>query len=215
MLVFVTGGSGFIGGHIIEALIAAGHSVRALARSAASRAAVEALGAQAVAGELGAVPDSALSGVDAIIHAAAHVEQWGDPADFERVNVGGTRQLIEAARAARVRRFIHISSEAVLFAGQPLVDLDESAPYPTPHPFLYPRTKAAAERLVLEAHDASLTTIALRPRMVWGPRDRPHAPCRRPRREPPRRRQRGTAPGSAQPRPCSLDMPHSSWKRHR
>jgi nucleoside-diphosphate-sugar epimerase len=172
MLIFVTGGSGFIGGHIIEALVRAGHTVRALARSASSRAAVEALGAEAVRGELGQIPADVLAGADAVIHAAAHVEQWGDPADFERVNIEGTRQLLDAAEHASVRRFIHISSEAVLFAGQDMRDLDEAAPYPIHHPFLYPRTKAAAEQLVLARSGPTMHTIALRPRMVWGPRDR-------------------------------------------
>lgn len=169
--IFVTGGSGFVGGHLIPALLAAGHSVRALARSEASAARVEALGAEVVRGELGRVSVDDLCGVDAVVHAAAKAEDWGDWSDFEAVHVHGTRQLLEAARAAGVPRLVHLSTEAVLFRGDDLVDVDENAPLALDSPFAYPATKARAEQLVRDANSAELATIVLRPRLIWGPGD--------------------------------------------
>jgi hypothetical protein len=109
--------------------------------------------------------------VQAVVHAAAYVEEWGTRADFHRANVEGTARVLEAARAAGVARFVHIGTEAVLFDGHDLRDVDESAPYPDRQRYLYSETKAEAERLVLGASSADLFTVSLRPRLVWGPRD--------------------------------------------
>ncbi|MCB9739860.1 MAG: NAD-dependent epimerase/dehydratase family protein [Deltaproteobacteria bacterium] len=172
MRVFVTGGSGFVGGHVIEALRAAGSEVLALARSERSAAIVRGFGAEPVAGELGAIAAESLAGCDAVVHAAAHVEAWGPWDVFEQINVEGTRQLLEAAQHAGVRRFVHIGTEAALFAGDSLIDIDESAPYPQRQRYPYSASKAAAERLVLQADGVeAMRTIVLRPRLVWGPRD--------------------------------------------
>lgn len=179
MRVFVTGGSGFVGGHAIEAMVAAGHTVCAMARSEASAARVRAYGAEPVAAALDTVDASHLAGVDAVVHAAAFAEEWGTRAQFQAVNVEGTRRLLAAAREAGVRRFVHVSTEAVLFDGADLVDVDETAPLPARHRFLYPETKAAAERLVLAANAPDFTTLAVRPRLVWGPRDETLAPVLR------------------------------------
>ena len=172
MRVFVTGGSGFVGGHVIEALQAAGHEVLALARSPSSASRVAAYGATPVLGALGEVGPDALRACDAVVHAAAHVASWGPWEDFARINIEGTRQLLDAARAAGLRRFVHIGTEAALFAGQDLVDIDESCPHPKRQRFAYSRSKAEAEELVLAADDvAGMRTVVLRPRLVWGPRD--------------------------------------------
>src|SRR5262245_60615723 len=103
MRIFVTGASGFIGGHVTERLIVAGHEVVALARSARSKEAVERLGAEAAPGELGAVPVESLGGCDAVVHCAAYAEEWGTREQFWSANVEGTTQLLEAARAAGVK----------------------------------------------------------------------------------------------------------------
>lgn len=171
MRVFVTGGSGFVGGHVIEALVRGGHEVRAMARSDRSASKVEAFGAEPARCALGEVPASALEGSDAVVHAAAFVEEWGTREQYWEANVAGTAQLLAAAREAGVRRFVHVGTEAALFDGDHLLDVDETHPYPKRHRFLYSETKAEAERRVLDASDEAMTTISIRPCFVWGPRD--------------------------------------------
>ncbi|MFV8750959.1 NAD-dependent epimerase/dehydratase family protein [Nannocystaceae bacterium ST9] len=171
MHVFVSGGSGFVGGHAIEGLVARGHEVRAMARSEATAATVEGFGARAVRCSLDDVAAEHLAECDAVVHCAAFVEEWGTRAQFEAGNVEGTRRMLAAARAAQVRRFIHIGTEAVLFDGHDLIDVDETRPYPIRQRYLYSETKAEAERLVLAADDPSMSALSLRPRLIWGPRD--------------------------------------------
>jgi nucleoside-diphosphate-sugar epimerase len=167
---FVTGGSGFIGGALIERLRREGWEVRALARSDAAEAAVRERGATPVRGDLGdaAALEGGTVGCDVCFHAAAKVEDWGDPADFERQNVGGTANVIAASRAGGVRRLVHVGTEAALTAGQALVRVDEGAPLRPDSPFLYSSTKAKAERLVRDADGDDLETVVVRPRFVWG-----------------------------------------------
>src|SRR5215213_9017454 len=111
---FVTGGSGFIGGKLIERLRGEGLEIRALARSDASAEAVAAAGAEPVRGDLDSVEAlrEGTRGCDYVFHAAAKVEDWGEPAEFERINVQGTRNVLEASAAAGVRRFVHVGTEA-------------------------------------------------------------------------------------------------------
>src|SRR5687768_12680329 len=144
MVVFVTGGSGFVGGHAIRDLVAAGHTVRALARSERSADAVSRLGAEPVRRDLTEVGAADLAGVDAVVHAAAFVEEYGTREQFWSINVDGTQRLLDAARDADVKRFVHIGTEAALFDGHDLVDIDETHPYPERQKFLYSETKAEA-----------------------------------------------------------------------
>lgn len=169
MRIFVTGASGFVGGHLTEAL-SPEHEVLALARSEKSAKVVAQLGARPVSAELGAIRPSDLAGVDAVVHAAAFVEEWGTRDQFWKANVEGTAQLLDAAQKAGVRRFLHVGTEAALFDGHDLVNIDETHPYPAHHHYLYSETKAEAERRVLAASGA-MTTLSIRPRFVWGPRD--------------------------------------------
>lgn len=171
MQIFVTGGSGFVGGHTIERLVAAGHTVRAMARSDRSAAVVEGYGARAVRCDLESVEAAHLEGCDAVVHAAAHVADWGPRALFWRLNVEGTERMLAAAQAAGVPRFVHIGTEAALFDGGDLLDVDEARPGPARHRYLYSETKAAAEERVLAAHRPGFHTVSLRPRFIWGPRD--------------------------------------------
>ena len=175
MKVFVTGASGFIGGAIARQL-AQRHEVTAMSRSAASDAAIAALGAEPVRCDLDTLAPGQLPPCDAVVHCAAYVKSWGSREDFVRGNVGGTDRVLAAARAAGARRFVHMSTEAVLWRGQHLRDIDETYPYPKTTPFLYAETKAEAERHVLAAAGPDFHTIALRPRFVWGPGDQTIVP---------------------------------------
>ncbi len=170
---FVTGGSGFIGGRLVQRLVTAGWRVRALARSEPSAAKVRELGADAVIGDLGDVDSMAAGaeGCDLAFHLAAHLGQWGSRAEFERGNVAGTHNALAACERAGVGRFVHCSTEAVLLAGQPLVNVDESAPQRPDSPALYSSTKARAEAAVLDADREGFETVVLRPRLVWGAGD--------------------------------------------
>lgn len=171
MKVFITGGSGFVGGHAIEALVRAGHDVSALARSPSAAERVRSYGATAVSGSLGALGAEHLAGIDAVIHAAAYVEEWGTRDQFWSANVEGTQNLLDASRSAGVRRFVHVGTEAAVFAGRDLMGIDEDEPYPAKQIYLYSETKAEAERRVLGANSDVFTTMSIRPRFVWGPRD--------------------------------------------
>jgi nucleoside-diphosphate-sugar epimerase len=173
MKIFITGGSGYLGRNIIRALVKRGDTVHALARSVASGELVEGLGAEVIAGDLHDADAlrQGIDGCDVVIHSAALVAQWGDPLDFHRVNVAGTQQVIEACKAMTVPRLIHISTEAVLADGNPIIHADETTPYPHKPMGLYPLTKGLAEKKVLAANSDSLKTIALRPRLIWGKDD--------------------------------------------
>ena len=100
MKVFVTGGSGFIGGHLIETLVRGGHEVRALARSASSAAVVGARGAVPVSGDLEQLNDGHVGDAEVVVHAAAYVAEWGTAAQFWTANVEGTERALKAARMA-------------------------------------------------------------------------------------------------------------------
>jgi nucleoside-diphosphate-sugar epimerase len=167
---FVTGGSGFIGGALVRRLVADGWTVRALARSEASADAVRERGAEPVRGDLDDVASMAAgaAGCEVAFHCAAHLGDWGPRADFERGNVQGTRNALAASRQAGVRRFVHVGTEAVLLAGEPLIEVDERAPLRFDSPALYSSTKARAEEAVIEANQNGLETVVVRPRFVWG-----------------------------------------------
>jgi nucleoside-diphosphate-sugar epimerase len=167
---FVTGGSGFIGGGLIERLRRDGHEVRALARSDDAARKVTERGAEPVHGDLSDIDAvrGGAEGCELAFHVAARADDWGRWEDFERDNVQGTRNAVDGCAAAGVRRFVHTGTEASLMAGQPLVQVDESAPLRPDSKAPYPSTKARAERLVLDAARDGFETVSLRPRFVWG-----------------------------------------------
>ena len=169
----MTGGSGFIGGRLIERLRSLGHGVRALARSDAAAERIRARGGEPVAGDLADVEAmrTGAAGCELAFHAAATLGDWGAPEEFERGNVQGTGNVLHACAQAGVRRFVHVGTEAALLAGEPLVEVDETAPLRPDSPALYSATKARAEELVLGAATDSFETVVVRPRFVWGPGD--------------------------------------------
>lgn len=172
MKIVVSGASGFLGGRLVPALVAAGHEVFALVRSASSRRAAQALGATAFEGDLDAPPLS-FPACDAVLHVAAHFRFTGKRSVFRKSNVDGTRAMLEAARRAGAGRFVYISAGAVVMddKGSPVIDVDESAPIYPDSFSPYIATKAEAEQLVRAANAPDFTTIALRPPGIWGAGD--------------------------------------------
>ena len=170
---FVTGGSGFVGKRLIAALVAKGVSVHALARSETAAIAVRGAGAEPVRGDLGdtAAMQAGMTDCDVVFHAAAFVEEHGKLSDFMKVTVDGTANTVAAAKSASVKRFIHVSTEAVLADGKPIIQADETRPIATNPAGPYGLTKGLAEGVVLAANAPGFTTVIIRPRFIWGAGD--------------------------------------------
>lgn len=169
--VFVTGGSGFIGGAVVKSL-SRDFRVSAMARSATAADTVEERGGSPILCSLEDVATTHLRGCDTVVHCAAEVGEWAPPGLFYRTNVLGTSRLLDTARDAGVQKFVHISTDSVLFAGKHLRGVDESEPIPSKPRFEYGATKAFGERAVVLANDrSSFETVAIRPTLAWGPGD--------------------------------------------
>lgn len=169
--VLVTGGGGFLGEALVRMLLSRGDRVAVLARR--RYPAVEALGATSVqvdvtdpAGVL-----AACRGRDVVFHVAAKAGIWGPSAEYEAINVQGTRNVVDGCRAAGVPTLVYTSTPSVVYAVGDLSGVDERMPYPARFETAYARTKAQAERMVLEAHGDGLATVALRPHLIYGPGD--------------------------------------------
>jgi nucleoside-diphosphate-sugar epimerase len=169
----VTGGTGFLGRAIVDRLLSQGRPVAVAGRTPAPD--LEARGVRFIRVSLedAAGVREACRGMQSVFHAAAKVGVWGSRADFFRVNVLGTRAVIDGCRIHGVSRLIHTSTPSVVYNGRDLAGVDESLPLTTRCPSPYPLTKAAAEAEVLAAHCPGLGTVALRPHLIWGPGD-PH-----------------------------------------
>ncbi|WP_254786995.1 NAD(P)-dependent oxidoreductase [Curtobacterium sp. MCBA15_001] len=166
--VLVTGASGFLGRAVAAAVRDAGHEVRTFQRRPS--------GVPGVTDVLGTMTDAdavarAVSGVQAVVHLAAKVSLAGDPADFARVNVDGTRSLLAAARGAGVDRFVFVSSPSVAHTGSSIAGEGATPADPEHARGDYARTKARAELLALEADAPGFAVVAVRPHLVWGPGD--------------------------------------------
>lgn len=172
MKALVTGGSGFLGLYITEQLLKRGDQVRVLCRRPSAE-----LEELAVEWRSGDVRDrdaviSACDGMDAVFHTAALAGIWGPRKLFQQNNVDGTHNVIEACRRRHVPKLIYTSTASVVFDGRDDENVDERQPYSKSFLCEYPRSKAVAEKAVLEANGADgLATAALRPHLIWGPRD--------------------------------------------
>lgn len=172
MTLLVTGGTGFLGRHLVRALLAHGHHVRMMGRDFSAAQGLIAAGAEPVVADLrereGVI--AACAGASAVIHAGALSAPWGRADDFHAINVGGTAAVLAGCRQHGVQRLIAISSPSVVFDGHDQRDLTETAPYPQRFISTYSLTKKLGEDLV-RAASADLKTVILRPKALFGPGD--------------------------------------------
>lgn len=174
MKLLVTGGGGFLGHALCRGLIERGHDVASFNRGHYPQ--LDALGVQQRQGDLAdrAAVLAAARGCEAIFHNAAKAGAWGRYDGYYDANVVGTDNVIAACRAHGIGRLIYTSTPSVTHrATQPVAGgTADTVPYGTQFKAHYATTKTIAERAVLAANDAKLATIALRPRLIWGPGDR-------------------------------------------
>jgi len=165
MKIFLTGGTGFIGKALLEALVEKGYFVRALARNETQKKELEGLGAEVVLGSLENAKMELLGGMEAVFHLAAIRYEWGHlPEDYEKVNVEATKNLLKATKEAGVKKFI-FGSSVFVFGYPKKLPIDETFPYaPTTQ---YARSKMEAEKI----GKFEMDTIILRPTITYGPGD--------------------------------------------
>ena len=172
MRTLVTGGGGFLGRYIVEQLVARGDHVRVFSRKRYSE--LDALEVESFAGDLQdqAAVAAACEGIETVFHAAALPGIWGSWNLFHGINMLGTQHVIDGCRRHHVGRLVFTSSPSVVFDGHDHLGANESLPYATNFLCHYPRSKALAEQAVLAANGQDgLATCALRPHLIWGPRD--------------------------------------------
>jgi nucleoside-diphosphate-sugar epimerase len=173
MKILVTGGGGFLGQAICTRLVHRGATV--LSYNRGLYPALAALGVRQVQADLGnfeALAEASV-GCDAVFHVAAKAGAWGSFREYFDANVRGTRNVIEACRLNGIRTLVHTSTPSVAHAGTTAVlGLSESrVPLASGFKAWYPATKRVAEEAVLAANGPELQTVALRPRLIWGPGD--------------------------------------------
>jgi 2-alkyl-3-oxoalkanoate reductase len=173
MNILVTGGGGFLGQALCRGLVERGHAVSSFNRG--HYPALDALGVRQLRGDL-AEHDAvvaAAKGCEAIFHNAAKAGAWGSRDSYHRANVVGTDNVLAACRAHGIERLVYTSTPSVTHrATHPVAGgTADEVPYGEHVKAPYASTKILAEKAVLAANGATLATVALRPRLIWGPGD--------------------------------------------
>ncbi len=175
MHALVTGGGGFLGCYIVEQLLARGDRVRSFGRGAYPE--LESLGVEVIRGDLRdcAAVEKACACMECVFHAAAMPGISMDARLYDGVNRIGTENVLAGCRAAGVTRLVYTSSPSVVFAGADQCGINESTPpdfhWLETNRAFYSLSKAQAEEAVLAGNGTVLATCALRPHLIWGPRD--------------------------------------------
>ncbi len=172
MKILVTGGSGFLGQHLVKALQKAGYTdIRIFNRNPCDTL----QNVEFVCGHLEDYQQvkKAVNGCEVVFHVAAKAGIWGCYRSYYNTNVLGTEHIIKACKDCHVKYLVYTSSPSVVFNNQPLVNVDERIGYGNPKKMCaYAHTKMLAEQLILRANnEKGLQTIALRPHLIWGPGD--------------------------------------------
>jgi len=173
MKILVTGGGGFLGQALCRGLVERGHDVTSFNRGRYPE--LDAFGVRQLQGDLadGDAVLRAAASIEAVFHNAAKAGAWGSYESYHRANVVGTDNVIAACRAHGIGRLVYTSTPSVTHRATHPVEggTADTVPYGEGFKAPYAATKAIAERAVLAANDASLATVALRPRLIWGPGD--------------------------------------------
>ncbi|MFL6234965.1 MAG: NAD-dependent epimerase/dehydratase family protein [Thermoanaerobaculia bacterium] len=172
MRIFLTGGTGYIGGALARRLVAAGHEVRALVRPTSNAEPLRGLGAATFTGDVAdrASMREGMSGADWVIHAAADLDLTGPPERMRQANLQGSENVASLAYKLGVGRFLSVSSMAY-FGGSPSDGsvADETTPLQTPFPTLYSATKHSGELAIQEWAKKGLKINTVYPSLVYGP----------------------------------------------
>lgn len=175
----VTGGTGFIGGHLIKKLLEGGFQVRCLVRNQSKGEKLAKQGVEIYKGDL-SNPDTLkdlVKDCEYVFHIAAFVSDWGSKEDFFKINVTATKALLSYSLESNVKRFIHMSSSTVVWKStfwdiHNLQDITELYPYPEKYNDFYNESKAEAEKVVVNFYkEQGLETVVIRPSNVWGAGD--------------------------------------------
>ncbi|MDV3124255.1 NAD-dependent epimerase/dehydratase family protein [Mycobacterium sp. 21AC1] len=174
--VLVTGGSGFVGANLVTELLDRGYAVRSFDRAPSPLP--DHAGLEVVVGDIcdKDTVATAVAGIDTIFHTAAIIDLMGGASVTDEyrkrsfaVNVGGTENLVHAARDAGVKRFVYTASNSVVMGGQHIVGGDETMPYTDRFNDLYTETKVVAEKFVLGQNGVGdMLTCSIRPSGIWG-----------------------------------------------
>lgn len=174
MRLLITGATGFVGGHLVEACLRKNWSVTALARPSSDTRELEKLGVSIARCDPtdAACLRKAVTEIDVVVNCAAKIGDWGPHDDYIKANVDNLRILLDACKGQALSRFVHLSSLGV-YAARHHHGTDESTPAADNHRDGYSRSKALAEKLVLRyERDFGLPAVVLRPGFIYGPRDR-------------------------------------------
>ncbi|MBE0525017.1 MAG: SDR family NAD(P)-dependent oxidoreductase, partial [Methanosarcinales archaeon] len=172
MKVFVTGGTGFTGGHLVRRLVKEGHDVGVLARKTSNTQLLEKHGVEIITGDITDkdMVKKAVNGFDRVYHIAAMYREGGGISEkpFWDVNVEGTKNMLEASVHANVDRFIHCSTGGV-HGNISKPPANESYPYNPGD--VYQKSKLEGEKLALDYFARGLPGVVIRPTGIYGPGD--------------------------------------------
>lgn len=173
MRALVIGGGGFVGSAIVRQLVDNGDEVAVFGRNQYPH--LNKLDVHQFQGDIldSEILIRSMQGYDTVFHVAAKAGIWGPKNEFEQINVTGTRNVLGACFASRVKTLVYTSTPSVVFDRNSLNGADETTPYARRFLCYYASSKAMAEQMVLTANSEILKTCAIRPHLVWGPGD-PH-----------------------------------------
>lgn len=173
MKILVTGGGGFLGQALCRGLVERGHEVNSFNRGRYPP--LDALGVRQLQGDLAdrKAVIAACEGMEAVLHNAAKAGAWGSYDSYHRANVMGTGNVLAGCREHHVSRLVYTSTPSVTHRATHPVEggTADTVPYGEDLKAPYASTKLVAEKIVLAANDDALSTVALRPRLIWGPGD--------------------------------------------